>query len=656
MVKLKGMSDSIWQIDPVTRQFGNTGTSFLLFAGLFEQFLVEMSRSIFQIIFKYRAMPKRSGVGWQFGRPTLTHLLRICYDPFMDEMKRRKILSDVALGEVPPDTVIMNGTLFNGFTREFISNQAIWIKDGRIAYVGPDHDPPRAGRTDVIDVNGMVLLPGLIDGHTHLASTTSGVDEFVRHAIPGGTTTVVTETMDLPFVVGEDGLKYWVKAFEGQPIRIYYTAPPICGLTLSEETNALTAEDLLPYLKDPRCLGLGEIYWSNIFLPGAQGQRLLDLAAATLALGKRIEGHTAGASGRKLQAYTCFGVSSCHEPITEDEVMEKVRIGLWIMIREGSVRGELDQLREIFKRDIDFRRFVLCTDSVDAVDILDQGYLEFALKKALRLGVPPELAYAMVTLNPAEHFHLDDSIGSLSPGRMADLLVIPSPTDFSPQIVMCDGRTIYKEGRLLIEPKKTEFPEHLLDTLKIKDYTIPPLRTGGKIRAIELVTNLVTKEATVDLNNAEEAKEVIMAFALDRIGQGGSFLGYLKGFGLQRGAFGSTLNWDTGDMVVLGCDPTSITTVIERLKEIRGGFVYANSKDTVAELSAPVCGFLSPRPMEAISADTKRIEEVVQRNGVRWKKPILTLETLTTPAIPHIRITHNGYVRVKDRKILPVDV
>jgi len=208
------------------------------FAEPFEHLSVEMSISIFpslfskfsKSIFNFHAMPKRSVVGRQIERPTLTRLLRICYDPFMDEMKRRKILSDVALGEVPPDTVIMNGTLFNAFTREFISNQAIWIKDGRIAYVGPDHDPARSGGTDVIDANGMVLLPGLIDAHTHLASSTSGADEFVRHVIPGGTTTVVTETMDLPFVAGKDGLTYWVKAFEGQPIRIYYTALPCAVL------------------------------------------------------------------------------------------------------------------------------------------------------------------------------------------------------------------------------------------------------------------------------------------------------------------------------------------------------------------------------------------------------------------------------------------
>ena len=193
----------------------------------------------------------------------------------MNEAEQRNVLSDVALGNVAPDAVITHGTVFNVFTREFIPDQSIWIKDGRIAYVGPDHDPARTERTDVIDANGMVLVPGLIDGHTHIGATKSAVDEFVKHVIPGGTTTVITETMDLPFIAGEDALKYWINGFEGQPIRIYYTVPPLCGLTPSEEINALTAEDLMPYLKDPHCLGLGEIYWSNLFIPGPQGREAI---------------------------------------------------------------------------------------------------------------------------------------------------------------------------------------------------------------------------------------------------------------------------------------------------------------------------------------------------------------------------------------------
>jgi adenine deaminase len=576
--------------------------------------------------------------------------------PLMDEAQTRNVLCEVALGNVAVDTVITRGTLFNVFTREFIPDQSIWIKDGRIAYVGPDHDPAKTERTTVIDAHGMVLLPGLIDAHTHISSTKSTVDEFVKHVIPGGTTTVVTETMDLAFIAGEDGLKHWVKGFKNQPIRIYYTVPVLCGLTPSEEINALSTEELLSYLKNPHCLGLGEIYWSNLFLPGPRGDRLFQIASVALDLGKRIEGHTAGASGRKLQGYSCLGVSSCHEPITVNEVLERVRLGYWTMIREGSVRRELDGIRGLFARHIDFRRVILSTDSVDAVDILERGYLEDSLRKMLRLGVQPEVAYQMVTLNAAEHFRLDDQIGSLSPGRMADIVLIPSPGEFSPQLVLCDGKVIYRDGHVLAHPRRVQFPDNLLDTVKVQPFTLPSLPGKGKVRAIQLVTNLVTQESIVDLEESGASKDLLMVLAVNRLGTEGSFLGFIRGFGLKEGALGSTQNWDTGDMVVVGCDPSSMTTVIERLKKIHGGYVYAVSREVVAELATPICGFLSYEPMEFIRDGMRRLEKILQEKGVPWEKPLTTLDTLTTPAIPHIRITHNGYVRLKDRAVLSWDV
>ncbi len=212
----------------------------------------------------------------------------------------------------------------------------------------------------------------------------------------------------------------------GQPIRFFYTLSPLCGLTSAEETTAPTNEELLPLLKDPKCLGVGEIYWSNLFLEGKQGERVRELASMGLALGKRVEGHTAGASGRKLQAYSDFGISSCHEPITKEEVLERLRLGYWVMIREGSIRKELLGVKGIFKKGIDFRKLILCTDGVDPEDFLEEGYLDASLRRAMKLGVPPELAYQMVTINVAEHFRLDHLIGSLSPGKMADILMIPS--------------------------------------------------------------------------------------------------------------------------------------------------------------------------------------------------------------------------------------
>ncbi|MBM4341719.1 MAG: adenine deaminase, partial [Deltaproteobacteria bacterium] len=258
----------------------------------------------------------------------------------MREIDKRKILSEVAVGNIAPDTVITDGTLFNVFSGEFIENQSVWIKDGRIAYVGLDYDFERDRATQVIDADGRVLLPGLVEGHTHLNK--SGLEEYVKHVIPSGVTTVVMETIDLGLIGGKEGLECFVKEMEDQPIRFYHTIAPLCGLVPSVEIKAPSLEEFLALLKNPNCLGVGEVFWGNLFLEGKQGERVRELVSIALEMGKLVEGHTAGASRKKLQAYTSLGISSDHEPITEEEVLERLRLGYWVMIREGSVRKELE--------------------------------------------------------------------------------------------------------------------------------------------------------------------------------------------------------------------------------------------------------------------------------------------------------------------------
>ena len=574
----------------------------------------------------------------------------------MSETEKRNILSKVALGNIPPDTILTHGVLFDVFTREFIKKQSIWIKDGMIAYVGPDHEPAQDEKTEVIDAEGMVLLPGLIDGHAHTLSHRSGIEEFIKHVIPCGVTTVVTETIEVATIVGKDGIEYVAKGLEGQPIRLYYTLPPLCGLTLSEEVNGPSNKELSPLLKDPKCLGVGEICRGNIFLEGRQAERVKELVSMALGMGKVVEGYTAGGSERGLQSYTDFGVSSCHEPVTENEVLQRLRLGYWVMIREGSIRKELEGVKGIFKKKIDLRRLILATEGVDPEEFLAEGYLDASLKSALKLGVSPKLAYQMVTINVAEHFRLDHLIGSLSPGKMADILIIPSPNEFLPRWVMCGGKIIYRDGKSLVEPRKVFFPDYMFNTVKIRDVTLPSLPKRGTIRAIELVTGLVTKENIIDLENPEESKDTIMILALERLGSEKTFMGLLKNFGLQRGAYGTTMSWDTPDLIAVGCDGQSMETVIGRLKEIGGGGVYAIGKEVVAEFPAPLCGIVSLEPMEIVREEVRKLEESLRENGVKWEKPVLTVDTLGTPAIPHMRITHQGYVNVKDRKILPVEV
>lgn len=575
-------------------------------------------------------------------------LFSLLYRIIMNGFER---IRSVALGDLPPDKAVINGTVFNAFTNEFIQRQSIWIKDGIIAYVGPENSPPCSAYTEIIDADGMTILPGLIDGHTHVLNR-SGVEEFVRFVIPTGVTTVVTETTEFGSVAGKVGIDAFIRALHDQPIRFYYTVSPLCGLTLSEEGLALSAEETLALVEEPECLGLGEVYWGNYFIPGHQGERIRDLVNTVLKRGKRVEGHAAGAHGRKLQAYIGSGISSCHEATTEQDVLERLRLGLWTMIREGAIRKELEAVSAIFAKGLDLRRIILTTDGGDPEEFVANGYLDASVKRALNLGVPPDRVYQMVTLNVSEHFRLDHLLGSLSPGKLADLVIIPSPEAYSPQFIMCNGNVLFRDSQPIVKARQASFPPSLFDTVRVDDRSFPGVPNQGMVRAIELVTRLVTKESIVNLGNPQEAQDVLFLLDMERTGRQKSFMGFLKGFGLQRGACGTTMCWDSMDMIIIGRDAVSMRTAIGRLREIGGGAVFAVGSEIVTEFPAPLCGVVSLAPMEELYRTIKTVEGHLRANGVPWERPLLTIDILTTAAIPHLRITHDGYVRLKDRQVL----
>ncbi len=563
-------------------------------------------------------------------------------------------LYKVSLGLEAPDIVIENALLFNSITGEFLPDSCLWIKDGHIAYAGPPAEPRLAEHTLRINADSKVVIPGLIEAHTHVMSLV-GLEEFTRFVIPSGTTTVVTETIELASIAGEKGFDYFIEALKIQPLRYFYTISPLCGLTPDQEVFAPPLEVYKKYLEDPFCLGLGEIYWANSLLDNEQGKRVRELATLTLACDKRVQGHTAGASGGKLQAYTALGATSCHEPITEEEVLSRLRLGYWVMIRQGAVRKELERVAGIFFKEIDKRRLVISTDSMAPEGFLTEGSLDAAVRHALELGIPPNLVYQSVTINAAEHFHLDHLIGSLCPGRAADLVIIPSQERYQPELVMCKGKIIFEDGEAKVAPQKAHWPDELFRTVIVTQDQIklPPGR--GKVRAMELVTRLVTREAVVDLDNPSDAEDVLALLALERTGKGESFSGYLKGFGLREGAFGSTMCWDSTDLIVIGRDQSSIQTVVGRLEEIQGGTVLAVGKQVLAEYPAPLCGIVTLDPMETARDRITKIERILRELGVKWENPFLTLLVMGTAAIPHIRITHKGYVRLRDRALLGIE-
>lgn len=575
-------------------------------------------------------------------------------------------LQRVALGEEPPDLVIAGGTMFEAVTGEFLPDRALWVKGGRIARVAASTEAVPPG-VPVLDTSGLTLVPGLIDGHTHINRLF--VPEFVRALLPTGVTSVVTETMEFGATEGAAGIRPFVEALRDQPLRLYYTAPTLCGLTEEEEPAALEPTELDEMLADPRCLGLGEVYWSNALLPGAQGRRVRELIARTLAAGKVAEGHTAGAKGARLDAYVALGVSSCHEPISVEEALEVYRRGLLVMLRHGGIRRDLAALGPLFDRPLDFRRFALVTDSVDPERLATWGYLDQVVREALELGIPPHLVYRMASTNVAEHFRLEHELGHLAPGRWADLVALPGPKDFRPVFVMVGGTLVFDRGEVLAGPRPACLPPSLLGTVKVDpDRALaaagpPPLLPAGEgpppgpqlgsgpLRVLEHVTNLVTRETLLTLEEAASA-EVVPVLAVERTRGEQAFWGLLRGFGLREGAYGTTMTWDSPDLLVIGRDERSVRTALSRLVDNGGGGVFAREGEVVAEFRAPVCAVASLEPLERVRGALRDLTDALRRSGVPWEDPLLAVDTLTTPAIPHLRLTHRGYVRLKDRALL----
>lgn len=570
----------------------------------------------------------------------------------------REALIRVCLGHESPDTVIAHATVFEAVTGEFLSDRSMWVKDGRIARVAPAAEPSPSG-AEVLDASGLTLVPGLIDGHTHLIRLF--VPEFVRALLPTGVTSSVIETMEYGVTHGLSGIRPFIEALRGQPLRFFYLAPALCGLTEEEEVAPLTPAELDQLLADPLCLGLGESYWSNALLPGAQGVRVRESIARTLAAGKVAEGHTAGAKGARLDAYAALGVSSCHEPISVEEALEVYRRGLFVMLREGGIRRDLEAMRPLFDMPLDFRRFALVTDSVDPERLATWGGLDEVVREALALGIPPHIVYRMASTNVAEHFRLENDLGYLAPGRWADLVAIPAPDVFRPVFVMVGGKVVFDRGRVLASPRPVSVAPALLHTIGVDPERAlalagppAPLPVTGTVRVVEHVTNLVTREAVLTCEEAA-ATDLVPILALERTRGEQAFWGLLKGFGLREGAYVTSTAWDTPDLLVVGRDGLSVRTALSRLVEIGGGVVFACGADVVAESKEPICAVASLDTAEQVRADLRAVADALHQAGVLWDDPLLAVDTLTTPAIPHLRVTHRGYVRLRDRALLLVE-
>jgi adenine deaminase len=575
----------------------------------------------------------------------------------------RAHLMRVALGEAPADLLVTGGTVLNVYTEEWLRVD-VAVAGERIAAVRPDLAGLAGPDTERLDATGQVVVPGFVEGHTH-ADQLVTVPEFLREAIPRGLTTLITEMGQPAAALGAAGARWFCGMLRAQPIHAWATAPVIAYLTTDDGAGqpVIGEAEMAELLEAPEILGLGEVYWHRL-LP--EPGRLLPLIERARRLGKTVEGHSAGARGAKLDAFAAAGVGSDHEPITVAEAVELLRRGLTVLIREGSIRRELDTLAAIREAGVSLRRLALASDGLWPPDLLARGYMDAIVQRAIDLGLPPATVYQMVSLNVAEHFGLDGEVGGLGPGRFADLLVLPDARDVRPAVVVARGRVVARDGRCLAPIGPAELPPGLYagprvgpveaDTFRVPatgaEARVRVIRTEGQVRTFEDEARLAVRAGAVE---PDPAADVALAAVLDRRGAGHRALAFVRGFGLRAGALASTISFDTGDLVAVGAARAPLAAAVGRVVALGGGVVAVDGAGAVrAELPLPVGGFASPRPLAGVAADLTAFAGAARGLGCPFDNPLLPLETLTFQAIPALRLTARGLLDVKNQRLLPV--
>ncbi|MEW5919636.1 MAG: adenine deaminase C-terminal domain-containing protein [Bacillota bacterium] len=573
-------------------------------------------------------------------------------------LQQRTALMRTAAGMEQADLAVVNGTLVNVYTGELLAGWGVAVRGEHIAYVGPDLQQILGPRTQVIDAAGKFVVPGFIDTHAHL-NLYATISEFLRYGMHGGTTTFVTELIELTFPLGYQGILAFLESCKNQPVKIFCVIPSM--LTISHGAGALALDkgQFRELLQRDDILGMGETYWLPVV---EQDERVLELIEETLKAGKKVAGHSAGAKGPKLAAYVAAGVSSCHEPITMEEVMERLRMGIYVLARQGETRQDLENIARIKDMGLDLRQLALVTDSVSPRQLVEKGYMEAVLQKAIDLGFDPVTAIQMVTLNPAKYMNLDDRVGGIAPGKYSDLVILPDLQNIKAEYVISNGKVIARQGQLLVQPKEYAYPAWVRQSIRLtKQYRpedfricVPDAAASVTVRVIDQVEELVTKEAffTVPVSrgliNTDPARDLLKVCCIDfKVNPGKQFVGLITGLKMKRGALASSMAWDLTNIVTVGADETDMALAVNRVIELQGGAVACAGGRVIAEMPLPIGGNMSDAPLEEIARNSEAFQQAAAELGSPFSNAHLTLITLTTPAIPFLRICEEGLVDIR---------
>jgi len=539
----------------------------------------------------------------------------------------------------------------NVFTGE-IEPGNVAICGDRVAGIGDYHQAKQ-----VLDLTGKYVAPGLINGHIHPESSMLDITQYARAVVPRGTLAIVTDLHEIANVSGLEGIRYVLNCARRLPLELFLMAPSCVPATHLETSGAsLGPEDIRQVLRWRGVIGLGEV----MNFPGVLNGDANVLGKINLAKGKIVDGHAPGVSGKDLSAYIAAGIYSDHESVSLDEAREKLRQGMWVMIREGSSEKNLDALLPLVT-DKTYKRCLLVVDDRSCADLLRDGDIDAVVRKAIRRGLDPVRAIQMATINTAEYFKLD-RLGAIAPGYLANLIVISELSSLQVETVFYRGRLVAREGRPLF-PIYQPSGKGLTNTINIKPFNKEALKfeaSGETEPVIEIVPGQIITRKRVEKVKISEgvimpdiSRDILKLVVVERHRASGNIgLGLVKGFGLKRGAIASSIAHDSHNIVAVGTSDEDIFAAVKEIERLQGGLVIAAEGKALSSLALPIAGLLSDEPLEVVVAKLEKLEQLAKDLGTTLTAPLATLSFLALPVIPELRLTDLGLVDVNASKLV----
>ncbi len=578
-----------------------------------------------------------------------------------------KTTVEAGLGRIPCDLKLENVQLVNVYSAEIYITD-IYIKDKRIVSIEPNID---LAAREVISCQGQYAIPGLIDTHMHFESTLLSPEALAAVMVPQGTTTICVDLMEIANVAGAAGIKTMLQSMSRLPYRMLIEVssrvPTAPGL---ETTGAiLGVAEVEEILNWEESCSLGEIDPSKILF--VQDEYLQKIAA-TLARRKVVNGHAIGRLAQELNVYASAGISDDHECVDYEELLARIRLGMKVMVREGSTERNLEKLMTgVMANGLDYDNLIFCTDDKHASEIKEEGHINYNINKAVALGVPLMKALQMATINAAKHFRIEDEIGSITPGRLADILLVEDLQDIKPVKVIFEGKVVAEAGKLSAECPPGQYPQWIKESVTFKQaitaqsFVLKAKTHQAKttVNVIELCDEQIINEwGRVELavengviGNAV-AKDILKLAIVERYGKtGGVGVGFVKGFGLRKGALAFSTSHDHHNIVCVGTNDADMAVGVNAIHEMQGGLVVVDNGKVIAKMQLLIGGLMSEKSADEVLEEIEVMNIAARTLGCPLPAPFMTLSFISLPTVPKLGLTDKGLVDVLAHKLIDVE-